>query len=125
MLAALLGLFGPIAAIGKEIAAAQTAKAVAATDKERIAADERINRLNAMRDVLIAEQGSWFTRWVRPMFALPFVIYNAKLVLWDKVLALGVTDPLSTELAWIQSTVIGFYFLGVTVETVAANLRKK
>ena len=44
-------------------------------------------------------------------FALPFVIYNAKLVLWDKVLGLGSTDGLSAELFQVELACIGFYFL--------------
>ena len=44
-------------------------------------------------ELLLAEQGHWFTRAVRPLWALPLVIYTWKIVIFDKVLALGGTDP--------------------------------
>jgi hypothetical protein len=56
---------------------------------------------------------------VRPGFALPFVIYNGKLVLWDKVLHWGVTDPLSAELLSLEKTVVQFYFMAMAVEKVS------
>lgn len=105
----------------QSLADAYKAKQQAATDQEKIAADERINRINAMRDVQRAEAGSPINSWVRAGFAMPFVIYNAKLVLWDKVLGLGSTDPLSAELFQIELACISFYFL----HQIATALRRK
>lgn len=120
MIAFLLALVNPLSRIVDKIAAARLAAANAETNAERIAADERIAALQARRDVLIAESGSRANGWVRAAFAVPFVIYNAKLVLWDKVFAFGVTDPLSDELFQIELAVIGFYFL----YDIAARLRR-
>lgn len=101
----------PLNAIVTGLTAAYTAKQNAATDQERIAADVGIKTLEAKRDVLIGESGTRVNQFLRAGFALPFVIYNAKLVIWDKVLALGSTDPLSEELFKIEMICIGFYFL--------------
>jgi hypothetical protein len=45
------------------------------------------------------------------MFALPFVIYNFKIIVWDKVMGLGSTDGLSPELIQLQMIIFGAYFL--------------
>lgn len=111
MLGALLGLVDPISRIAGKIADAYAARQQAQTDRERIAADQKIKTLEAKRDVLVAEAPHKFNGYMRAGFALPFVIYNAKLVLWDKVLALGSTDPLSPELFQVEVACIGFYFL--------------
>jgi hypothetical protein len=109
----------------KELAAAYRARESAKTDVERIAADERIKVLEAKQAVLVTEAGSGgFASWIRPLFALPFVIYLWKLVVWDKVLGMGATDPLSPQLADIMMLVIGAYFLGRTAEKVTRIIRK-
>ena len=51
------------------------------------------------------------TRWIRPAFALPFVIFNFKVIVWDKVLGLGVTADLSPAFWQLQMVVFGAYFL--------------
>jgi hypothetical protein len=107
---------GGISAIGEQLRAAYALKLKAQTDHEKLAADQRIAELHAQLAVLISEQGNWMTRWIRPAFALPFVIYNAKVVVWDKVLGLGVTDPLSSDFAQMQMVMIGAYFLGRSLE---------
>lgn len=102
---------GGISAIGKQINDAYQAKLNAQNDEARIQADKRIAQLHAHEAVLIAEQGSAVTRWIRPAFAAPFVIYDAKIILWDKVLGLGTTDALSAEFWQLQMIVFGAYFL--------------
>lgn len=102
---------GGIAAIGKEIRQAQKDRLDAANASERIALDERLAFLDARRAVLLAEQNSRLTSWIRPAFAFPFVAYLWKLVIWDKILGFGATDPLSPQLAEIMMVIIGAYFL--------------
>jgi hypothetical protein len=106
-----LAWLNPLNAIVKGLSDAYVARQNAQTDQDRIAADERIKALEARRNVLIAESGTRINSLIRAGFAFPFVVYNAKLVLWDKVLALGSTDSLSAELFQIELACIGFYFL--------------
>jgi hypothetical protein len=117
-LTGLLGLGNAVSSIAGKIADAQVERAKALTDRERIVADERIKTLEMQRDVLVAEQGSRLTRWVRPAFAFPFVVYVNKLVIWDKVLGWGTTDPLGPELAETLALVIGAYFIARPFEKV-------
>lgn len=115
-----------IGSVVKQLAAAYEAKQRAATDGERIAADLEISTLEAKRDILLAEAGSGGpTAWIRPLLALPFVIYLWKLVVWDKVLAMGVTDALSPELTEIMMLIIGAYFVGRSAEKVARIVKRR
>jgi hypothetical protein len=102
---------GGIAAIGRELNEAYKAKLNAKNETERLEADMAIAQLSARQAVLVAEQGSWLTRWIRPAFALPFVIYDAKIVVWDKVLGWGSTDALTPEFWQLQMIVFGAFFL--------------
>lgn len=102
---------GGIAAIGKELNRAYEAKLNAKNDSERIEADKQIAQLQARQAVLIAEQGSWLTRWIRPALAFPVVFIMGKLFIWDKALGLGTTDGLSDNMWTYIWIVVGFYFL--------------
>lgn len=127
MIAWLLSLFtgGSLNAIAGKIAEAVTVRANAQTEQERIAADERIKTLQGQRDVLVQESASGgFQSWIRPLFAMPFVIYNAKLVIWDKVLAWGTTDPLSDELFRVEMIIIGAYFVTRSAERITRTIKK-
>jgi hypothetical protein len=118
---------GPL--IGKVLGAvtdSYKAKLAAGNTTERIAADlasrqilldQREAELNA--SVVIAEQGNWVTRMVRPLFALPFILFTWKVVLWDKVLGHltgGTTDPLDPKMWGVFMLIVGAYFGGRTIE---------
>ena len=111
MLAFLLSLVNPLAKIANDLIEAKTRKLDADTEQARIEADVSIVQLEARQAILLAEQGSRMTRWIRPAFALPFVIYNLKVIVWDKVLGLGVTDGLPAEFWQLQMIVFGAYFV--------------
>jgi hypothetical protein len=102
---------GGIAAIGKQLNAAYQAKLAAKNATEALQADMDIAQLSARQAVLIAEQGSWMTRWIRPAFAAPFVVYIWKVVVWDMVLGWGVTRPLGDQMNWVLVTMVGAFFL--------------
>lgn len=102
---------GLIKSIGQELNEAYRAKLNAQNTESRIEAEKRIATLEAQKAILIAEQQHGLTRWIRPAFALIFWIYLAKVTVWDKVLGLGVTDPLSGNLEEIMMIIIGGFFL--------------
>lgn len=103
-----------------------TADRIAADVTAReLAVEQREQELKAQ--LLIAEQGSWFTRWVRPMWAAPFVIWTWKVVVWDKVFASwtnGSTDALDGQIGVLCTTVAGAYFIGRSAETISRILRR-
>ena len=102
---------GGIAAIGKQLNEAYATRMRAQTDSEKLEADQNIAQLQARQSILLAEQGSWRTSWIRPMLALPIVIYINKLIIWDKVLEWGTTPDLSPDLWKFLWIVVGAYFL--------------
>lgn len=116
----ILSLISPLASIAGKIADAKVELAKAETDQERVHAQERVSTLQARQAVLVAESGTPINSIIRAGFALPFVAYNIKLVVWDKMLELGSTDPLSSELFQVEMACIGFYFL----YDIAARLKR-
>lgn len=95
----------------------------AEVDKEAIRAS--VEKTRAEAALLMAEQGNWVTRSIRPLLALPFIIYWWKLIFWDKVVGslvranegegwnslLFQTPALSGELNQIGMVVVGAYML--------------
>jgi hypothetical protein len=106
-----------------KLSADNTGQKVAADLAAReLAVEQRERELNVQ--VLVAEQENWFTRWVRPMWAAPFVVYTWKIVVFDKVLALGTTDPLTDFSANLAITVAAAYFGGRTLENVVRIIKR-
>jgi len=116
MLQLLLGLINPLEQIGQQIAEVKMAKIASESEEDMLIHAERLIVLEGRRDILLEETKYKATRWIRPFFAAPFVIYNFKLVVWDAVLGWGVTDPLSDNMWYVEMTIITFYFLGRPVE---------
>ena len=90
--------------------------------QKQIELDKREAEVNA--SVVVAEQGNWLTRWQRPMFALPFIIFTWKIVIWDKVFGSwtnGSTDPLDERMWGVFMAVVIAYFGGRTAEKIADN----
>lgn len=87
----------------------------AKTEQQKIESKERIDILERKKEIILNSQANKIGEWVRVAWALPFIVYVWKLLLWDKVLGWGITDPLSPTLDYILWTVLGGYFvLGVT-----------
>jgi len=74
--------------------------------------------------ILLAEQGWWVTAMIRPLFALPFIVFTIKVVVWDKVLGWGVTDALDARMWDVFMLVVGAYFGGRTIEKVARIFKR-
>lgn len=102
---------GGIRSIGDQLNRAYETRLKADTDKGKLEAEQVIKQLEARRDVLVAEARGKLTHWIRPAFAFPFIIYDFKVIVWDKVLVLGVTDDLSPTFWQLQMIVFGAYFL--------------
>lgn len=71
-----------------------------------------------------AEQGWWITALVRPLMAAPFIIFAWKVVVWDKVMGWGVTDPLDPNMWSVFLTVVAAFFGGRTIEKVARIFKR-
>ncbi len=119
---AILGklIAGPLTSISSDLKEAYRAKLEAQNDTERLLAEERINLLEARKSIILAAQSDPYERWMRIGFTLPFIVYSGKVVFWDKVLKLGVTDPLSDNFTAIMMLILGGYFL----ETVVTKFKR-
>ena len=102
---------GALKSVLGELRGAYSDKLKAKTQKEVLDNQERIHNLEAQRDLLLAEQGKWYTSWIRPLFALPFVVYINKIVIYDTVLGLGSTPMLAPPFIQMMTYVFAAYFL--------------
>jgi hypothetical protein len=109
---------GAISAYKAKLEAGQTQDRLAADLAAReLAVDQRQRELNA--EVVRSEQGRWYTACIRPLFAMPFIIFTWKVVVWDKVLGWGATDKLTGDVSAWAGYVILAYFGGRSLEKAA------
>lgn len=134
MLSAVLGWLGSLLGgpFAKAALDAYRAKLTAENNSEKIAADLAARELSVEQrerelavQVVIAEQGRWYTALPRPLFAFAFIIYVWKVVVWDRVLGLGTTDALSGDVAQWAMIVLTAYFGGRSIEKVARILTRR
>ena len=134
MFATILGWLGNLLGgpFAKAAVDAYRAKLSSENTSEKIVADLAARELDVEQrerelaaQVVIAEQGRWFTALPRPLFAFAFVIYAWKVVVWDRVLGLGSTDALGGDVAQWAMIVLTAYFGGRSIEKVARILAKK
>jgi hypothetical protein len=134
MFATLLGwlgnlLGGPFAkaavdAYRAKLSADNTSEKVAAGLAAReLAVEQREREVEAQ--IIVAEQGRWYTALPRPLFAAAFILYTWKVVVWDRVLGLGTTPPLSGDVGQWAMIVLTAYFGGRSLEKVARILGRK
>ncbi len=110
---------------------AYKAKLDAANTQDRIAADLAAKEIEAEIEarkqasaIIIAEQGRWYTAIIRPLLALPIIIYFWKVIVWDKVLGLGTTDPITGMIADWTGMILTAYVGGRSIEKVARIFRR-
>ena len=134
MLATVLGWLGNLLGgpFAKAAVDAYRAKLSSDNTSEKIAAGLAARELDVEErerelatQVLIAEEGRWYTALPRPLFAAAFIIYTWKVVVWDKVLGLGSTPALTGDIAQWAMIVLTAYFGGRSIEKVARILGRK
>lgn len=96
---------------------------VAEIAKEQLSLDKREAEVQAQ--VVIAEQGHWVTRSIRPMLGLAAVILTWKILVWDLALGQwtrGRTDLLSDQALWLLTTIVIAYMGGRSAEKIADKI---
>ncbi len=131
ILANLIGgpiISGAIGAYKAKLEAGNTTDRMAVELAERELAVQQRER-EMQTQILVAEQGNWITRSIRPLWALPFILFTFKVIVWDKLLGWGVTDPLDDKMWNVFMIMVAAYFGGRSAEkvatTVAGALRRK
>jgi hypothetical protein len=112
---------GLIKAYQAKLAAGNTSEKIASeTASAEIAA--QVAETNAIMTYRIAEIG----RWYEPdkLMGYCVAIYFCKLLVWDKVLGLGTTDPLAGFASVTANLVVSFYFAKRGFENVARIIRR-
>lgn len=94
-----------------KIVQAYVARATSSTEIEKAEITASIEEVRLKLELLKLEQGNIVTRSVRPLFAIPFILYTWKLIIWDKLLGWGVTDPLGQELTTLMWVIVGAFFV--------------
>lgn len=75
--------------------------------------------------IVIAEQGHWVTRSIRPILGLAAGILTWKILVWDLALGEwthGSTDKLSSQAFWLLTTIVIAYMGGRSAETIASKI---
>lgn len=105
------------------------AKLAAGNTSDKLASELAIRELEVQQrerelqtQILVAEQGNLFTRSIRPLWALPFIIFTFKVVVYDKVLGWGTTDPLDPNMWNVFMAMVVAYFGGRSAEKVATTV---
>jgi len=119
-------LGGPVI---KGLIDAYQAKLKAGNTSEKIASDlaageiaAQVSETNAIMQYRIAEIGHWY----EPDKLMGYFVaaYFGKLLVWDKVMGLGVTDPLGGFAETTSNLVVMFYFGKRGFENVARILKR-
>jgi hypothetical protein len=112
---------GFIEAYKARLAAASTADATAA-DLAKAAMLAEIEARKQATAVVIAEQGRWWTAIIRPLLAAPVIVFMWKVIVWDKVLGLGSTEPLGGEVSTWAGAIVTTYVGGRSLEKIASTI---
>jgi len=119
-------LGGPVI---KGLIDAYNAKLKAGTVDAKIAADlaaseiaAQVAEMNAILQYRIAEIGHWYEP--DKLMGYFVAIYFGKLLIFDKVLGLGTTDPLAGFAAVTSNLVVSFYFAKRGFENVARIIKR-
>jgi len=115
---------GGLSGIAEQLQVAHRNKLQAETDEQKLAADITIKQLEARQNALIQGKGAWVSKAVQAAWAFPFIIFNFKVIVWDKVLKLGVTDPLGEFERNIGMIIVGFYFLTTGANYAIRQMKK-
>ena len=102
--------------------AAANAQGAQAVEVARAALLAEIEARKSANAVILAEQGRWYTAIIRPLLALPVVVFLWKVIVWDKVLGLGTTDALSGDVAAWSGAIVTTYVGGRSLEKIAKSI---
>lgn len=127
MWATIIGFIG--GPVIKGLIDAYNAKLKAGNTSEKIAADlaageiaAQTSEIKAQTEYRIAALGYWYEP--DKIMGYCVAVYIAKLLIWDKVLGLGSTDPLG---GWIETTanlVVASYFAKRGFENIARIIKR-
>lgn len=99
---------------------AYKAKLAAANTTDKLSVDLAVADLQAQieaRKASVALATNPLMAVLMFFMAFPVAVYINKIILWDKILALGTTDPLTGWIGVVSTTIVGFFFGGQIVSS--------
>ena len=108
---------------------AYKAKLAAGNTSEKIASDTAAHEIaaqtaetQAITQYRIAAIGKWYEP--EHIMGYAVAVYLCKLLIWDKVLGIGMTDPLIGWSGTVSTTIVGAYFGKRTFENLARIIKR-
>lgn len=105
---------GALSPILNTVAAIFTKKEDVSLEKFRIDGTVDLSLVAAHVSIIQAQASLLKSQWMMILqfgFGFPLMIYYGKCILWDKVLALGSTDPLKGDISTFSMWIVSFLFL--------------
>jgi hypothetical protein len=100
----------------------QNTQSAQAVEVARAALLAEVDARKSANAIIIAEQGRWYTAMVRPLLAIPVIIYLWKVIFWDKVLGWGTTDVIAGDVGIWAGTIVTTYVGGRSLEKIAKTI---
>lgn len=100
----------------------QNTQGAQAAEVARAALLAEVEARKSANAIIIAEQGRWYTAMIRPLLALPVIVYLWKVIVWDKVLGWGTTDPIAGDVGVWAGTIVTTYVGGRSLEKIAKTV---
>ena len=100
----------------------QNTQSAQAVEVARAALLAEVDARKSANAIIIAEQGRWYTAMVRPLLAIPVIIYLWKVIVWDKVLGWGTTDVIAGDVGIWAGTIVTTYVGGRSLEKIARTI---
>jgi hypothetical protein len=101
---------------------AQSADAATAANLAGKEIAAQVSETNAIMQYRISELGHWYEP--DKLMGYCVALYFSKLLVWDKILGLGTTDPLAGFASVTSNLVVSFYFAKRGFENVARIIRR-
>jgi hypothetical protein len=100
----------------------QNTQGAQAVEVARAALLAEVDARKSANAIIIAEQGRWYTAVIRPLLALPVIIYLWKVIVWDKVLGWDTTDAIAGDVGVWAGTIVTTYVGGRSLEKIARTI---
>ena len=100
----------------------QNTQGAQAAEVARAALLAEVEARKSANAIIIAEQGRWYTAMIRPLLALPVIVYLWKVIVWDKVLGWGTTDAIAGDVGVWARTIVTTYVGGRSLEKIARTI---
>ncbi|MBL1322174.1 MAG: hypothetical protein COA63_014115 [Methylophaga sp.] len=115
---------GGLSGIAGELRQAHKDKLDAANDTDRIAAEVTIVQLQVRQRAMVEGKWTWLPKLVRGLVVAPFILFIWKVIVWDNLLQLGATDPMSERMYTVMNLSLTYYFLSTVTEGVIRKFKK-